>query len=418
MAVLSLAGCKIVRPSDAIGPAGLVLNSAIEKTHNGILLLNIVRSMHRMPQHWSALTTLNDTETGQIGVGIGSIPFGGPSQGYVGGATTTRTTSPSSIMQVQTSAEFTRAIMQPIQLEQVRYFLQQGWPDEFLFRMCIGRADVSFKVGASTHRLEYPNRPTSSDFSVFESILDSAISSGLHVAEVSAPARDPERVLLSGVDPSAVGPMLANGFKIVPRSKVDWLERKEAAKTSLKMVVPTPPKQRDTDREGEQLESGDQLNWAPKIDSPETFLVERASGDDWLKVLPDGAGSVEVSFHLRSPEGLIYYLGQVARKQIYGIRSATGDGTATTEIDKTPVRYKWSGRERTVFDLRVGPSEAAAMKVNFADRDYWVPRATLEPGQTVIDDRSLMTLTFAQLLINLNRSKKDLPANSIVTFGL
>ncbi|MEM8710343.1 MAG: hypothetical protein AAGG01_05285 [Planctomycetota bacterium] len=393
-----------------MGSNAVTLNREVEEAHNEIFLLNIVRDMNRMPQHWSVISTVRNTETGQVNTGLGSIPFGGASSpSYDGALTGTRTTSPQTEMNVLSSAEFTRSIMAPIKLEQIQQFLRQGWASEFVFKMCV--RELVFPSGE-----RMANRPSGDTFEEFHRTLDELVKDGLSVVTNTA---DPQVIRLdSRPGPEQLAHLKAAGYTYQADVK---LKKPNKSQTPEKAQAQKKPQAPEVIIPHAAVASGSEslaLGFHSSNDEAEGGGSGKWNG---VKVWEEGKTELkddQIGLVLRSPEGMVYFLGQVGRK-----RNAVEDPTQREDLltyRETSEKSKTS-RKLAMFRINKGspPGGAAAVKVTYDGETYWIPKARPDSKEdlTATGDRTLMTFTFAQIVFGLNRSRKDLPTTSLVTFG-
>src|SRR5262249_23532541 len=112
---------------------------------------------------------------------------------------------------------------------------------------------------------------------------------------------------------------------------------------------------------------------------------------------------VVLTFHVRSVEQMIYYLGEVARRQL----TPEYDDIRTISVNYSPERVPMS-----VFVLREGPPKPGDfLSVNYEGRWFSVPQTT---GRTRAD-LSSDVLSILRQQIALNSSAKSLPQSSAIT---
>ncbi|MFT5291008.1 MAG: hypothetical protein ACI8QS_000480 [Planctomycetota bacterium] len=374
-----VSACAAPLGTHRVAPTAVDLNKVLEQTHNEIVLLNIVRASKHLPQHWSALTTLRDTETLEYGTGGIGIPFGGASiDNYSVAPSAKWVTKPGLEMAVQVSSEFTRGIMQPIDLQQLQYFLEQGWPPSFVFHLGVREISVTKQTRSqgewvNTTTQAYTNRPDAEmqfeGYARFSRLLDQLLERGLAVAERRGSALEERSFHLYQPSGKALAALRSADFDLTPNGLGRAIAVVPTTR-SLILAIDGP-----VSEEGDWTEAGNSV----AVD---------ASGPNERFVF---------TLVMRSPESLIYFLGQVLRAQ---------EGSQSF----VPT-YGERGREHALFTAGVGtPDDPAAVSVEHGGQLYIIPPAT----QT---DRSLMTFSFASLLINLNRSRKDLPTSSVIAIS-
>lgn len=103
--------------------------------------------------------------------------------------------------------------------------------------------------------------------------------------------------------------------------------------------------------------------------------------------------STKISATIRSPESMIYYLGQLHRQQQH------------KNEQKQAITYRHAGKSLTLFELHLGDS------VSQSDFEYGGKRYHVSSDE---NDRTLATLGFLQLVIGLQKDAADLPVSSAV----
>ncbi len=370
--IASLVACQVPATTGRISGQSIRLNKVVENVHNKILLLNVVRASKRLPRHWSAITTVRDVENVSIGTGGISIPFGGGANSHEYGASPSFSTSgtPSMEMAVQVSAEFTRGIMQGLELEQIKYFLDQGWPPGFVFTLCIRSIEVADKDGKNP--VPVSNRPDGNTgykgFREFELVIDHLVRNNLRVQEPKGTDECCRAIDLCLESPSELESLLKMGYKVTA-----------SAPGRVRAIAPGP--------KGLVLIAGSGEEADAKQDgSRASFLVS------------DGNQTKRYTITLRSPEGVIYYLGQL-------LRANNNAGGALAHYTDKNKRY-------SLFEARsISEDEDALVKVEHDGAWYGI----VDGGNDL--DRSMMTFNFASILMNLNRKRKDLPTTSVVQVG-
>jgi hypothetical protein len=159
-----------------------------------------------------------------------------------------------------------------------------------------------------------------------------------------------------------------------------------------------------------------------KIDESEASLGETVSLSAELKEF--SAKPVSVTFYLRSVESMIYYLGEVMRRQI----------APEFELPR-PIFVKWGSPYapypenlvciapglncELLFVLKEGGSSDAddVLSVDYGGRRFSVPRASASRSTGVFDSAGLSTavLDILRQQIALNSSAKSLPQSSVIS---
>ena len=112
-------------------------NLAIEKSQNEMLLLNVIRAMRHQPLYLTDTSKVTGTINGTFSLGL-SLPFGRGWQGEpdVHGPTASPTisysTSPSMDVSLLDSQDFMAGFLKPIPPKLFAYYWNLGWESEFL----------------------------------------------------------------------------------------------------------------------------------------------------------------------------------------------------------------------------------------------------------------------------------------------
>ena len=128
-------GCSLKRP---VAKHALAYNKGVEKAHNQVLFLNIVRSMERRPKHFSAITQVRGKAEVSLTSTLG-FSFGGDAEDDYPvelGAGLSKGTSTIDVA-VLDSEGFVRGIMNPVTLELLDYYWTQGWDKELTLMLAV-----------------------------------------------------------------------------------------------------------------------------------------------------------------------------------------------------------------------------------------------------------------------------------------
>lgn len=131
-ALLVLAGCTggkhmVATARDA--------NLALEESTNEMLLLNIIRASQQKPMYFTGLADVSMTDTAKL-AGTLSLPFGrNTTSAFDFSPSFTFEARPGFKIQILDNKEFIRAIHAPATLDTLDFFLSLGWPAEFLLYM-------------------------------------------------------------------------------------------------------------------------------------------------------------------------------------------------------------------------------------------------------------------------------------------
>jgi hypothetical protein len=121
----------------------------------------------------------------------------------------------------------------------------------------------------------------------------------------------------------------------------------------------------------------------------------------------------EITIHLRSPEGVQYYLGELVRA---GLRKAA-QGQPNIFTASICKRGDQNTRETVLFEVRkLGAGERPPLEVDFEGDRYGVPEEPVSADEFRECDaqNTMHVLSFVSQLLSLQRSARDLPSTGVV----
>lgn len=164
--------------------------------------------------------------------------------------------------------------------------------------------------------------------------------------------------------------------------------------------------------------------------SPDDFclLLQRLPDGNKLVCATGWDKNIKIEFIPRSVYGLIYYLGELVRRENYPdrapgtsrreltIRKAFMNGPRPTASCAETASSK-AGEPicESIFLVRKAPGkEQGFLSVTYDNINYFVPDPT-DPSQTPESGKTYEVMDIVTELLSLNRSAKDLPATSVFT---
>jgi hypothetical protein len=327
-----------------------------------VLILNIVRAVKQRPMYVTAISKV----AGPIGTATPtaafSLPFGVDAPRVFNFSPSARADAPNFDVAVLDTHNFMRGFLQPVSPATVKHYLDQGWPAHFvlsLFIREIRRPDGTSIVNAPMRRAQ---------FEAFSSDLKKLVYD-CRLRVVSRPLK--------------IGPPLEAA---AVKSDLGTLLAMQNNGVELREL---PTKQY-------QLQKPHGLS---------LFTVDPACNMKLAVSGEDGKTNGRVMEHvivLRSPEGVLYYLGELARAGMRGPR----------DVDGQPYHPSaWFGANRTepMFVLRTGrPGNAEpSVKVEHEGETYYVPGGA-EAG------RSMHALSLVAQLIGLHKNAAEMPTTMSV----
>lgn len=362
-------------------------NHAVEKAHNELLLLNILRARDRFPMHFTAISQVKGTI---------STTFGSPAEGTIGGGSPdvtltpggNYTSSPTFDVAVLDSESFMRGFLTPVSLEIVQYYLDQGWPVDLLFYLLVEKIETLPEAFSAKEVAQVP-KPSDSEPEVLRyrgGTEDQEKLFGKFVAHIASE----DSVIDIRQESLPVGPPI-DATKL--NSLGDLLK---AGESKLKLEA--------TDDSGTQYQ----------LKKPGAFFIEFKDKAGNPSALHDQGTfskkgdqtkrSKEVGkVTLRSPQGVLYFLGELAREM-------AGDPNAGPRLP---------GGER-LFVVREGSGDGeagAAITAEFQGRTYHIPNnGTLDASDPAAPaGRSLQCIALVAQLIALQKDATELPRTGTVT---
>lgn len=370
LSIVALTGCATL-PKEQVALGATEYNQTLEKAQNEMLLLNIVRASKRYPMYFTTLSDMKETQTyGMSGDLV--LPFGKVGNGYNGAYSLTPkanfSLSPVYTVAPLTSKDFIQGMLAPIKPETLAYFWEQGWPKEMLLYLIVSKIEEINANGKTTSYLNYPN---SNQFSDFQKKVKEII--GGHECKLSE----------SGGGEDNIGPQI---------------EMRTANPDQLNSLI-------EIQKAGMLLKEVGNGKWQLASKRKGKYVLSCANEDGVAKLMEVVDNSIGTSIPekstriiLRSPEGVIYYLGEILR---------------AAEENKVLAIGNENCKDETLFFARSKKSDSETygkpyVEINYEGESYVIPRlktGTSEP----CPNRSMHTLSLVSLLISKQQSGSDFP---------
>ena len=333
-------------------------NRAFAEARDEQLLINILRAGAREPLMFSAPAEVNASVNRTVG--LDTVATNLITGGRDAISPTLRlggSTIPTVKIAPLSNKDFTDGLLQPISPERLHLFLSQGWDAEFLLPLvvqsykCPGETQVhlnSGEDGAAVARL-------------------AAAGSSFKLERVESPAKE-EEIVVATEAALALGGEMA-GYRVARVTPMP--------PASVKLTLRPPSKSSwKADMEGLCSRGG---------------LEALTFSGDVERAPPPGTSAVSPGeLHLRSVEGIIYFLGQSMRPCVVSGQSICAIGYEDRQLFRIYSSSRPGGAE---------PSVAT----RFHDRNFAIPRLDSED-----EDRTLKTLSFLSQLIALQTSAAPL----------
>jgi len=377
-----VAGCAMF-PKERISNSTTDYNLVVEKVQNEMLLLNIVRASKRRPMYFTGFNLLRGSMSYNFQTGNISIPFGqigtGLNGAYSIAPSVSYSTNPSFDLVVWDTKEFTAGIMTPVSIDTVYYFLEKlGWPKELLLHLLVERIELY----SNDKKLDtYDNDPDKKEkFEKFQTKLRELLKCKFVSRETSEP----------------IGPKL----QAKDINDLKQLIEVHQAGLTLNSVA-------EGNNEWYQLSSKKTDYFytcsAENKSEGNTFLISdaKAKGHN----LPSNDTKQEYRIFLRSPEGILYYLGEILR----------------SEVDQGYVPMIEVCESRPPVPLFVvnktgGNDSFPIVTVDYEGTKYSIPgNLATDPANGCSGDRSMQVLTFVSQLIAGQKVGMNVPVTGAVT---
>jgi hypothetical protein len=319
LALIALAsGCTSTRrgiqrlASSHLADTATSYNLAIEQTQDEMLLLNVIRAQDKYPLYLTDASKVTGTVKAEFNLGL-KIPLvhagSANANDYFGMPSVDYSSSPSMDVNLLNTKDFMTGFLTPIGTDLFAYYWDQGWSAEFLLYLLVLRVDAydpSGKVIVHTWR----NHPDSHDPTLHEL---RQFSTWVHDQLVNG------RPLLCSSEGATIGPPV-----------------EENDLEPLKFLVPVAKENLSLSSADGDSTPAPKGTWQLRQAKQTFFLVPRKKGE--AVGCPENAPPLETqstaskadanargaklgvlsatgkyALTLRSPEGVLYYLGELAR---------------------------------------------------------------------------------------------------------
>lgn len=448
-------------------------NTQVADVQDATLLTNVLRAAHRIPMHFTELSTLSGTGTVSA-TGALTLPFAtihGGSGLFSAGPSVTASQSPTFNVAVLETQEFYNGMLKDLTAEQIGVYLQEGLPPELVFSLAFGRFVYQSGIAAEPESIEnnFHKKDKSRachwspmEYVCFKSVLRALVYRGLtvekaqEVVTLSPPLQedalkdpkvlkelDAQGIQLVFIDQDACAKMasacptgahgLSNPERTALQNRGSFLRIQKAHSTfRLCFSPPEKPEPFANIVGGSPVaerialaQLPDRLLCKSRVrpsDAQESREKPYTEGDAFhaqpysLQFNESGKASFALEIQPRSTEGVIYYLGEIARFELQ--LDAVPNDPADQALHSLPppavaVDYRHS-TEDTLFrvydDRRPLPRSGHDMVVtaHLNNHDYMV---RIDPRG---EDRSGQVFRVVTQLLALNRSAKDFPTPTVI----
>jgi len=446
-----LAGCAIV---DQYSGRATVYNLESEQTHDQGLLLNVVRASQRRPRQFTIVQQITGTATAEGSANL-TFPFG-PHVGSTansGMLTATASGGPSFQVAALESNDFYAGILQPISAQLIDLYIHGEFPHDLLFNLFIEkivmrRVDPGCEISHLPRcEIVFQNYPGADvQLELFQALVGYLINLGLSTEQIEAPqtkkpAKNKKKTGNSagseddsddGSDDSGSDKPQPYRFCFAPREILYQRQVKPQSicgNQTATSKLDTPVLGRRSKFEAVRIrqEFADLLANIVTKNRP-TSEADASSDETFaFRQIRSFAGQgVSLAIYTRSTESLIYYVGEVVRRQLYPdveinkprtVKIKTGP--PFNRFDETPCsddHHPLACKPLFVLNRNAPPNLSSGSSVFYNGNWYAIP-ADPEAGSSydTAAGASYTVLTVMRQLLILSTKAKALPATNILT---
>ncbi|WP_298232464.1 hypothetical protein [uncultured Azohydromonas sp.] len=384
-----LAGCALFTgcTTAPLSQSAVSANLVQEDAHNKLLALNVARAVNRMPMHFTQVSAVRPAPYG-FGLGVPGVGAEFSLGGDAANLLTLRPSlngSPNVDITVLNEQDFFRGITTPLKPALLLYYLDQGWPMSILLPLFVQSIEFFDEAGQLRERVR--NAPGSAEFQRFTDLVAT-----LFHCEIAGTSTG-EFVYYSGrldgsqlKDPVGAAAAKNAGLLPVAGGKVVTQEQDAANgfmlaadNGDLALTMVNKPDSTACD----QYKFKTAQDQAREVSS--TVATTRAGvGRETPAEQAEAAGTAAANaaklsarLVLRSPEAMVYYLGEVVRWQNLNRRPLLFPDGPTRE------------RDFMLFDMPTADPGRTVFKFDYQGETYHVP--PYASGNRTVHALSLLT---------------------------
>ena len=435
-----LSGCAAV---DSFGSRALNYNRQAAGIQEQELLLNVMRAAYRAPLQFTAFTQITG-QAGISGTAAFTLPFNPSPSSFphadVASPSATLSGTEAFTLANLNTQEFYQGILSPVPLATIDHYIEQGYPETVVLTLMVGRIDFAVTGGSAGSLF---NNFYHSGFQDFESGLVGLVDLGLRMETVTnvqslGPPLPPDEI----GQVRTLAPLISAETtlrRFTPKTDPDLTEEERNSLSArhvseyYRLQTTSQASRFCFDRRTGNLHAASlALAKAGLIAPGETItgfastLASRAqqcgapgylrreaearSGyaepDNRLTLdveSPGGATrrvALSLTFTVRSAEGIIYHLGEIARGELaIGVASAEPPPIVTTAL----------GDDRLFSVQRNCGFAPRAIGVTYGGTPYCIG---IDPSGA---DRSAEVMQIVLQLLALENSAKNLPSTGVIS---
>ncbi len=418
-----LAGCSLQRP---VAHHAVAYNRAVEKAHNQTVLLNAVRSMQRHPQHYTAITQVLGTASNSLTPSLSLTLVKDAFTPWEPSGSATRSGQAVVTVSVLDDQDFVQGLLSPVTLDQVDFFLSQGWPERLVGMLFVRRIEVrnddfsdSSTCGPGARETDgktviYENEPDESDT---KDPFKRVKCFGVRLAHL----RDEEHLKIEARVQKSVD------FELETEDQDQLAElilKAVEGKVSIERAAASAPAEGDSGagRVTYRLTrstASKVLTWGEEGDRKQARHNATTQGAEPEKAANEKTANPDektVRIHFRSAQSVVYYLGEIMRAQAVSGYSTKMHQASPGTLEPRIVFA--DGKEALLFAAwKKGKSDKnPVLAVDYGGETYVIPRFPgCDVGQIDGCHRSMQVLAIVKQLIGLNKSRESLSTTGVVT---
>jgi hypothetical protein len=439
-----LSACAVV---DQYSGRAVSYNTEAEQAQNKALLLNIVRASLRRPMQFTTLQSISGTASVSGTTGL-TIPLGaGGAQYKTWPFSGTMSGGPQFVVPVLDTQDFYRGILTPISGQLIDLYLHSGYPPQLLFNLVIKKIVIT---------KDDPACPRPSHWSECELVFDNLVSDDIQVdsfqllvgylsslglstelfrkpddgsKQTKAKAKSSDKGDDSDKDPLPTPYVFCfeprdrlTSYYVLDRAtlcgsstvtdtkagKTKTGERREGAKIGSTSKLVRVGLQREFFKDLERVVTRD-LESASDRTFAENFSIAVKAFTGHLKFSagPRSNTKVTLHFYTRSPQNLIYFLGEIVRRET---RPEYESKRVISLKGGNPICAKEGGSLTTpIFAVETNLISGGNLSVEYEGTHYSIPDDYCASGRTT------QVLDMTRQLLAVSTSSKALPQSGIIS---
>ncbi|HYU32801.1 MAG TPA: hypothetical protein VEW48_11615 [Thermoanaerobaculia bacterium] len=449
-------GCVV---NKAISASAVADNLAVEKAQNEMLLLNVLRAKDHLPMYVTSISNITGSIKAEASLNA-TVPFGSgaPAVHYTASPSATYYWNPTFDVTVWDTSEFMHGFLTPVSSDIFAYYWNLGFYPKVLFHLMVLRVQITVKHEVCDTKLddrlvdEYifqNNHERGNTFPKeikrFAEWVDYFLEQNPHLVEGKIESLVP--TLTREAAQGALVQGWKEGLTLIKLGEDEYqFQRLAASPAILKLdrggdgdalqkiydwvsMPPMPPSSgegREEYQHHEPYSSERDAEGCPEKATKSSDSVPQAKAsagqfrESGLIQAKDGRARMTITLYLRSPEAILYYLGEVARLE-------EDQGKAPSiciggRLGPLFVARRKGECARSLVSVATGEGSAYSipaqensinMEEDEANDSKCFPKFDLLP-LSCDPGRSMEVLTIVSQLIALQKSGKNLPTTSVV----